>query len=188
MYTYKTLIYFYKESEINKILKRRELEYKRIKNIKQRQKFFIEMQKVNKRTINVSFKELDRTACRTNKACEVMKSISEGISEVVDSSEKFNDRFNKTIKQYVKFDNKYFNFLSAGHSCTYRSYLSAEHFTSEDVVKQLHEKLEQLRYIRKEMKKHYNEGNVEEFQNALKRKNALTFGINAISGAYSAGE
>lgn len=169
---------------MNKILKRREVEYKRIKNVKQRQKFFIELGRVNKRTINVSFKELDRAACRTNKACKVMKSISEGISEVVDSVDKFNDRFSRTIKEYVKFDNEYFNFLSAGHSCTYRSYLSAAHFTSEDVVKQLHEKLEQLRYIRKEMKKHYNEGNVEEFQNALKRKSALTFGINAISGAY----
>lgn len=173
---------------MNKILKRRELEYKRIKNIKQRQKFFIELGRVNKRTINVSFKELDRSACNTNKACKVMKSISEGISEVVDGADKFNDRFSKTIKEYVKFDNEYFNFLSAAHSTTYRSYLSAVHFTSEDVVKQLHEKLEQLRYIRKEMKKHYNEGNVEEFQNALKRKSALTFGINAISGAYGAGE
>jgi hypothetical protein len=169
---------------MNKILKRREVEYKRIKNIKQRQKFFIELGRVNKRTINVSFKELDRAACHTNKACKVMKSISEGIGEVIDSADKFNDRFSRTIKEYVKFDNEYFNFLSAGHSCTYRSYLSAAHFTSEDVVKQLHEKLEQLRYIRKEMKKHYNEGNVEEFQNALKRKSALTFGINAISGAY----
>lgn len=56
---------------MNKILKRREVEYKRIKNIKQRQKFFIELGRVNKRTINVSFKELDRTACRTNKACEL---------------------------------------------------------------------------------------------------------------------
>lgn len=169
---------------MNKILKRREVEYKRIKNIKQRQKFFIELGRVNKRTINVSFKELDRAACHTNKACKVMKSISEGIGEVIDSADKFNDRFSRTIKEYVKFDDEYFNFLSAGHSCTYRSYLSAAHFTSEDVVKQLHEKLEQLRYIRKEMKKHYNEGNVEEFQNALKRKSALTFGINAISGAY----
>lgn len=169
---------------MNKILKRREVEYKRIKNIKQRQKFFIELGRVNKRTINVSFKELDRAACHTNKACKVMKSISEGIGEVIDSADKFNDRFSRTIKEYVKFDNEYFNFLSAGHSCTYRSYLSAAHFTSEDVVKQLHEKLEQLRYIRKEMKKHYNEGNVEEFQNALKRKSAFTFGINAISGAY----
>lgn len=169
---------------MNKILKRREVEYKRIKNIKQRQKFFIELGRVNKRTINVSFKELDRAACHTNKACKVMKSISEGIGEVIDSADKFNDRFSRTIKEYIKFDNEYFNFLSAGHSCTYRSYLSAAHFTSEDVVKQLHEKLEQLRYIRKEMKKHYNEGNVEEFQNALKRKSALTFGINAISGAY----
>lgn len=169
---------------MNKILKRREVEYKRIKNIKQRQKFFIELGRVNKRTINVSFKEFDRAACHTNKACKVMKSISEGIGEVIDSADKFNDRFSRTIKEYVKFDNEYFNFLSAGHSCTYRSYLSAAHFTSEDVVKQLHEKLEQLRYIRKEMKKHYNEGNVEEFQNALKRKSALTFGINAISGAY----
>ena len=170
---------------MNKILKRRETEYKRIKNIKQRQKFFIELGRVNKRTINVSFKELDRAACHTNKACKVMKSISEGIGEVIDSADKFNDRFSRTIKEYIKFDNEYFNFLSAGHSCTYRSYLSAAHFTSEDVVKQLHEKLEQLRYIRKEMKKHYKEGNVEEFQNALKRKSALTFGINAISGAYS---
>lgn len=170
---------------MNKILKRREVEYKRIKNVKQRQKFFIELGRVNKRTINVSFKELDRAACHTNKACKVMKSISEGIGEVIDSADKFNDRFSRTIKKYVKFDNEYFNFLSAGHFCTYRSYLSAAHFTSEDVVKQLHEKLEQLRYIRKEMKKHYKEGNVEEFQNALKRKNALTFGINAISGAYS---
>ena len=173
---------------MNKILKRREVEYKRIKNVKQRQKFFIELGRVNKRTINVSFKELDRVACHTNKACKVMKSISEGIGEVIDNADKFNDRFSRTIKEYVKFDNEYFNFLSAGHSCTYRSYLSAAHFTSEDVVKQLHEKLEQLRYIRKEMKKHYKEGNVEEFQNALKRKNALTFGINAISGAYGAGE
>lgn len=90
----------------------------------------------------------------------------------------------KMIKKYVKFDNEYFNFLSAAHSSTYRHYLSAAHFTSEDVAKQLHEKLEQLRYIRKEMKKHYKEGNVEEFQNALKRKNVITFGINAISGAY----
>lgn len=169
---------------MNKILKRREVEYKRIKNVKQRQKFFIELGRVNKRTINVSFKELDRAACHTNKACKVMKSISEGIGEVIDSADKFNDRFSRTIKEYIKFDNEYFNFLSAGHSCTYRSYLSAAHFTSEDVVKQLHEKLEQLRYIRKEMKKHYKEGNVEEFQNALKRKSALTFGINAISGAY----
>lgn len=171
---------------MNKILKRRETEYKRIKNIKQRQKFFIELGRVNKRTINVSFKELDRSACNTNKACKVMKSISEGIGEVVDHADKFNDRFSKTIKEYVKFDNEYFNFLSAAHSTTYRSYLSAAHFTSEDVAKQLHEKLEQLRYIRKEMKKHYKEGNVEEFQNALKRKNAIMFGINAISGAYSA--
>ena len=169
---------------MNKILKRRETEYKRIKNIKQRQKFFIELGRVNKRTINVSFKELDRTACNTNKACNVMKSINEGIGEVVDHTDKFNDRFSKTIKEYVKFDNEYFNFLSAAHSTTYRSYLSAAHFTSEDVAKQLHEKLEQLRYIRKEMKKHYKEGNVEEFQNALKRKNAITFGINATSGAY----
>lgn len=170
---------------MNKILKRREVEYKRIKNVKQRQKFFIELGRVNKRTINVSFKELDRAACHTNKDCKVMKSISEGIGEVIDSADKFNDRFSRTIKEYIKFDNEYFNFLSAGHSCTYRSYLSAAHFTSEDVVKQLHEKLEQLRYIRKEMKKHYKEGNVEEFQNALKRKSALMFGINAISGAYS---
>lgn len=169
---------------MNKILKRRETEYKRIKNIKQRQKFFIELGRVNKRTINVSFKELDRSDCNTNKACKVMKSISEGISEVVDGADKFNDRFSKTIKEYVKFDNEYFNFLSAAHSTTYRTYLSAAHFTSEDVAKQLHEKLEQLRYIRKEMKKHYKEGNVEEFQNALKRKNAITFGIKAISGAY----
>lgn len=169
---------------MNKILKRRETEYKRIKNIKQRQKFFIELGKVNKRTINVSFKELDRTACRIGKACKVMKSISEGISEVVDSADKFNDRFSKTIKEYVKFDNEYFNFLSAMHSSTYRHYLSAAHFTSEDVVKQLQEKLEQLRYIRKEMKKHYKEGNVEEFQNVLKRKNSIVFGINAFSGAY----
>lgn len=173
---------------MNKILKRRETEYKRIKNIKQRQKFFIELGRVNKRTINVSFKELDRSACNTNKACKVMKSISEGIGEVVDHADKFNDRFSKTIKEYVKFDNEYFNFLSAAHSTTYRSYLSAAHFTSEDVAKQLHEKLEQLRYIRKEMKKHYKEGNVEEFQNALKRKNAIMFGINAISGAYSTGK
>lgn len=173
---------------MNKILKRRETEYKRIKNIKHRQKFFIELGRVNKRTINVSFKELDRSACNTNKACKVMKSISEGIGEVVDSTDKFNDRFSKTIKEYVKFDNEYFNFLSAAHSTTYRSYLSAAHFTSEDVAKQLHEKLEQLRYIRKEMKKHYKEGNVEEFQNALKRKNAITFGINAISGAYGTGK
>lgn len=173
---------------MNKILKRRETEYKRIKNVKQRQKFFIELGRVNKRTINVSFKELDRSACNTSKACKVMKSISEGISEVVDGADKFNDRFSKTIKEYVKFDNEYFNFLSAAHSTTYRSYLSAAHFTSEDVAKQLHEKLEQLRYIRKEMKKHYKEGNVEEFQNALKRKNAITFGINAISGAYSTGK
>ena len=99
---------------MNKILKRREVEYKRIKNIKQRQKFFIELGRVNKRTINVSFKELDRTACRTNKACKVMKSISEDIGEVVDSTDKFNDRFSKTIKEYVKIDNEYFNFLSAG--------------------------------------------------------------------------
>ena len=173
---------------MNKILKRRETEYKRIKNIKQRQKFFIELGRVNKRTINVSFKELDRSACNTNKACKVMKSISEGIGEVVDHADKFNDRFSKTIKEYVKFDNEYFNFLSAAHSTTYRSYLSAAHFTSEDVAKQLHEKLEQLRYIRKEMNKHYKEGNVEEFQNALKRKNAIMFGINAISGAYSTGK
>lgn len=69
---------------MNKILKRREIEYKRIKNVKQRQKFFIELGRVNKRTINVSFKELDRTACHTNKACKVMKSISEDIGEVVD--------------------------------------------------------------------------------------------------------
>lgn len=169
---------------MNKILKRRETEYKRIKNVKQRQKFFIELGRVNKRTINVSFKELDRSACNTNKACKVMKSISEGIGEVVDHADKFNDRFSKTIKEYVKFDNEYFNFLSAAHSTTYRSYLSAAHFTSEDVAKQLHEKLEQLRHIRKEMKKHYKEGNVEEFQNALKRKNGIVFGINAISGAY----
>ena len=87
---------------MNKILKRREVEYKRIKNIKQRQKFFIELGRVNKRTINVSFKELDRTACRTSKACKVMKSISEGISEVVDSVDKFSERFNKTIKQYLE--------------------------------------------------------------------------------------
>lgn len=173
---------------MNKILKRRETEYKRIKNVKQRQKFFIELGRVNKRTINVSFKELDRSACHTNKACKIMKSISEGISEVVDSADKFNDRFSKTIKEYVKFDNEYFNFLSTAHSTTYRHYLSAVHFTSEDVTKQLQEKLEQLRYIRKEMKKHYKEGNVEEFQNALKRKNAITFGINAISGAYGTGK
>lgn len=76
---------------MNKILKRRETEYKRIKNIKQRQKFFIELGRVNKRTINVSFKELDRSACNTNKACKVMKSISEGIGEVVDHADKFND-------------------------------------------------------------------------------------------------
>ncbi len=173
---------------MNRILKRRELEYKRIKNIKQRQKFFIEMQKVNKRTINVSFKELDRTACHTNKACKVMKSISEGISEVVDGADNFNNRFSKTIKEYVKFDNEYFNFLSVGHSATYRQYLSAVHFTSEDVTKQLQEKLEQLRYIRKEMKKHYKEGNVDKFQEFLKRKNEIMFGINAISGAYGADE
>jgi hypothetical protein len=173
---------------MNKILKRRETEYKRIKNIKQRQKFFIELGRVNKRTINVSFKELDRSDCNTNKACKVMKSISEGISEVVDGADKFNDRFSKTIKEYVKFDNEYFNFLSAMHSSTYRHYLSAVHFTSEDVAKQLHEKLEQLRYIRKEMKKHYKEGNVEEFQDALKRKSSIMFGINAISGAYSTGK
>ena len=173
---------------MNKILKRRETEYKRIKNIKQRQKFFIELGRVNKRTINVSFKELDRSACNTNKACKVMKSISEGIGEVVDHADKFNDRFSKTIKEYVKFDNEYFNFLSAAHSTTYRSYLSAAHFTSEDVAKQLHEKLEQLRYIRKEMKKHYKEGNVEKFQEYLKRKNEIMFGINAISGAYGTDE
>ena len=173
---------------MNKILKRRELEYKRIKNIKQRQKFFIELGRVNKRTINVSFKELDRTACHTNKACKVMKSISEGISEVVDGADNFNNRFSKTIKEYVKFDNEYFNFLSVGHSATYRQYLSAVHFTSEDVTKQLQEKLEQLRYIRKEMKKHYKEGNVDKFQEFLKRKNEIMFGINAISGAYGADE
>ena len=173
---------------MNKILKRRETEYKRIKNIKQRQKFFIELGRVNKRTINVSFKELDRSDCNTNKACKVMKSINEGIGEVVDGVDKFNDRFSKTIKEYVKFDNEYFNFLSAAHSSTYRHYLSAAHFTSEDVAKQLHEKLEQLRYIRKEMKKHYREGNVEEFQDALKRKSSIMFGINAISGAYSTGK
>lgn len=169
---------------MNKILKRRETEYKRIKNIKSRQKFFIELGKVNKRTINVSFKELDRTACRTNKACEVMKSISEGISEVVDSAEKFNDRFNKTIKQYVKIDNEYFNFLSAGHIFIYRQYLSAIRHASGPAVKQLEDKYKELQAIRKEMKKHYKEGNVEEFQDALKRKNSIMFGINALSGAY----
>lgn len=176
---------------MNKILKRRELEYKRIKNIKQRQKFFIEMQKVNKRTINVSFKELDRTACRTNKACEVMKLVSEGISEVsneVDSAEKFIDRFNKAIKQYVKFDNEYFNFLSAGHIFIYRQYLSAIRHASGPAVKQLEDKYKELQAIRKEMKKHYREGNVEEFQDALKRKSSIMFGINAISGAYSTGK
>ena len=173
---------------MNKILKRRELEYKRIKNTNRRKKFFIELSKVNKKTINISFKELDRSACRTNKACKVMKSISEGIGEVVDSADKFNDRFSKTIKEYVKFDNEYFNFLSVGHSATYRQYFSAAHFTSEDVTKQLQEKLEQLRYIRKEMKKHYKEGNVEKFQEYLKRKNEIMFGINAISGAYGADE
>ena len=117
-----------------------------------------------------------------------MKSISEGISEVVDGADNFNNRFSKTIKEYVKFDNEYFNFLSVGHSVTYRQYLSAVHFTSEDVTKQLQEKLEQLRYIRKEIKKHYKEGNVEKFQEYLKRKNEIMFGINAISGAYGADE
>lgn len=176
---------------MNKILKRREVEYKRIKNIKQRQKFFIELGRVNKRTINVSFKELDRTACRTNKACEVMKSISEGIDEVsndVDSAEKFIDRFNKAIKQYVKFDNEYFNFLSAGHIFIYRQYLSAIRNASGPAVKQLEDKYKELQAIRKEMKKHYKEGNVEEFQYALKRKNSIVFGINAINGAYSTGK
>lgn len=169
---------------MNKILKRREIEYKRIKNIKQRQKFFIELGRVNKRTINVSFKELDRTACRTNKACEVMKSISEGIGEVIDSADKFSERFNKTIKQYVKFDNEYLNFLSAGHIFIYRQYLSAIHYASGPAVKQLEDKYKELQAIRKEMKKHYREGNVEKFQDALKRKSEVMFGINAISGAY----
>lgn len=169
---------------MNKILKRREVEYKRIKNIKQRQKFFIELGRVNKRTINVSFKELDRAACRTNKACEIMKSISEGIGEVIDSADKFSERFNKTIKQYVKFDKEYLNFLSAGHIFIYRQYLSAIHYTSGPAVKQLEDKYKELQAIRKEMKKHYREGNVEKFQDALKRKSEVMFGINAISGAY----
>ena len=172
---------------MNKILKRRETEYKRIKNIKQRQKFFIELGRVNKRTINVSFKELDRTACRTNKACEVMKSINEGISEVsneVDSAEKFIDRFSKSIKQYVKFDSEYFNFLSAGQIFIHRQYLSAIRHASGPAVKQLEDKYKELQAIRKEMKKHYLEGNVEEFQDALKRKSSIMFGINAISGDY----
>lgn len=172
---------------MNKILKRREVEYKRIKNVKQRQKFFIELGRVNKRTINVSFKELDRTACRTNKACEVMKLASEGISEVsndVDSAEKFIDRFNKAIKQYVKFDNEYFNFLSAGQIFIHRQYLSAIRHASGPAGKQLEDKYKELQAIRKEMKKHYREGNVEKFQDALKRKSEVMFGINAISGAY----
>lgn len=173
---------------MNKILKRREIEYKRIKNVKQRQKFFIELGRVNKRTINVSFKELDRTACRTNKACKVMKSISGDIGEVVDSTDKFNDRFSKTIKEYVKIDNEYFNFLSAGHIFIYRQYLSAIRRASGPAVKQLEDKYKELEAIRKEMKKYYKEGNVEEFQNALKRKNSIVFGINAISGAYSTGK
>lgn len=173
---------------MNKILKRRETEYKRIKNVKQRQKFFIELGRVNKRTINVSFKELDRAACRTNKACKVMKSISEGISEVADTADKFSERFNKTVKKYVKFDNEYFNFLSAGHSATYLQFLSAKHHTEGDVAKQLQEKLKLLNSIHEEMKKHYKEGNVDKFQESLKRKNEIMFSINAISGAYGADE
>ena len=51
-------------------------------------------------------------------------------------------------------------------------------------MKQLEDKYKELQAIRKEMKKHYLEGNVEEFQDALKRKSSIMFGINAISGAY----